>query len=54
MFFSEGSQSVFAGKCRLIAVTTKTADESYSVRKTEGESLWCSRLLLNVVNIRYF
>ena len=35
MFFSEGSQAVFArpGKCRLNAVTTETGDESYSMRE---------------------
>jgi len=35
MFFSEGSQAVFArpGKCRLNADTNETGDESYSIRK---------------------
>jgi len=35
MFFSEGSQAVFArpGKCRLNGVTTKTGDESCTIRK---------------------
>ena len=35
MFFSEGPQAVFArpGKCRLNGVTTKTGDESCTIRK---------------------